>query len=433
MKSHNRNNILNLIIIGLTGVILGCSEPQFEKDITTTDSTKDSDLEISLSDPIAVNEIAIEKYAEGKASVIDKKYKAALESFRFSADQGYAPALFEIGQMHEFGMGIKADHLKSISYYKRSSELNNVQAQVVLAKYYETGLFVEVNRTEAIKYYRLAANNGSLEAMRWLIDSSAYDSDLATPFEVFEWQSTLADSGDLSAKYEVGVAFYKGWGTPKDNAAAFEYLKESANLGEPLSNLALANIFMYSSTVNHNAKIALTWLTKDNLPKDPKLILLQGLAHYELFMSEINPREENKQKAMELVDKAVALNEPSSYSYAGNFYLEGIMRKKDPSLAYKHFKVGHELHDPRATFYLGLMSITGEAGAKDLSVGFDLVAKASHMGYPEAIYHEAWMLDNGIGTEKNSPLAQKKYKLSKDLGYTKSLNKLAISLKAELL
>lgn len=431
MKSHNKNIMLNLIFIGLTGVIFGCSEPQLETAIKTTDPKQDSELKIKLPAPTSVNETAIAKYAEGKASVSDKKYKAALESFRSSADQGYSPALFEIGQLHEFGMGIKADHFKSISYYKRSSELNNVQAQILLARYYETGLFVVKNQTEAIKYYRLAANNGSLEAMRWLIDYSAYNSDFATPFEVFEWQNTLADSGDHTAKYEVGMAFYKGWGTAKDNAAAFEYLKDSANLGEPLSNLALANIFMYSSTVNHDAKIALTWLTKENLPEDPKLLLLQGLAHYELFLSEIEKHEENKNKAMELVAKAVALNEPSSYSYAGNFYLDGIITKKNPSLAYKHFKFGHELHDPRSTFFLGLMSITGEAGSKDLSAGFDLIAKASNMGYPEAVYHEAWMLDNAIGTEQDSSLAQKKYKLSKDLGYAKSLNKLAISLKAQ--
>lgn len=63
------------------------------------------------------------------------------------ADQGYSPAQFSIGWMHEFGKGVSKEYEKAIDWY----EQGDVEAQYNLGMKYALGQGVPQDNAKAFK------------------------------------------------------------------------------------------------------------------------------------------------------------------------------------------------------------------------------------------------------------------------------------------
>ena len=69
-------------------------------------------------------------YLDGEG--VDKDEKKALELFNKAAEQGNEIAMYNIGVMYQYGIGVDQDHDKSVIWYTRSSILGNKDSEKAL-------------------------------------------------------------------------------------------------------------------------------------------------------------------------------------------------------------------------------------------------------------------------------------------------------------
>ena len=84
---------------------------------------------------------------KGRGYALD--YTKALMWYQKAADQGYAPAQYNMGFMYEQGHGVAQDYAKAVEWYRKAAENNDAAAQYSLGLMYEQGTGVPLNITEA--------------------------------------------------------------------------------------------------------------------------------------------------------------------------------------------------------------------------------------------------------------------------------------------
>lgn len=126
------NTILKSIVtIALAAFIVACGDNSEKKASTTTpEASKPSQ---------AMEQTAKESMGPSMTNTMDKQalqdqaialYKAnkfpeALEAFKKAAEAGHSNAMFFLGVMHEKGQGTPVDMEKAMSWYQKSSDLEN--------------------------------------------------------------------------------------------------------------------------------------------------------------------------------------------------------------------------------------------------------------------------------------------------------------------
>jgi len=169
----------------------------------------------------------------------------ATDYFTRAADQGYGPALDQLGRDHELGRGVPVNHLIAFEFYKRGAEAGDGNAMTHLAALYEAGLGVARNYAEAAHWYRLAVDrNIPLAAYRFgIIAEQGLATGTPNEAEGFAWVRTAADVGNLAeAQNHLGVMYAQGRGVAKDATEGARWFHRAAaqNNAAAMENLALA-------------------------------------------------------------------------------------------------------------------------------------------------------------------------------------------------
>ena len=99
-------------------------------------------------------------YDDAAKAYQKRDYVTALTFFFPLADQGHATAQFNLGVMHENGIGVIKDFKKSFDWYRMAAEQGYVKAQFNLALMYEGGNWVKQDYVLAHMWYNLAASKG---------------------------------------------------------------------------------------------------------------------------------------------------------------------------------------------------------------------------------------------------------------------------------
>jgi hypothetical protein len=115
--------------------------------------------------------------------------KDKFETLRKDAEQGNAPAQFNLGWMHEYGEGVPKDSAKAVEWYRKAAEQGHAKAQSNLGVMYAKGDGVPKDSAKAVQWWRKAAEQGYAAAQNGL-----------------------------------GVMYAKGEGVPKDTVSAYMYL-----------------------------------------------------------------------------------------------------------------------------------------------------------------------------------------------------------------
>lgn len=98
-----------------------------------------------------------------------------------SADEGYADALFSLGNSYENGLGVRRNEYKAISYYKDAANAGHSEAQLKLAKHYLSGEYLKKHSGHAKAWLKKSAIQGNLEA-KMLLEDLEY-----SPLSLFWW------------------------------------------------------------------------------------------------------------------------------------------------------------------------------------------------------------------------------------------------------
>lgn len=76
-----------------------------------------------------------------------------LLSITKSAEQGDAPAQYNMGVSYFFGNGVSQDYKQAIDWFLKATEQNNAEAEAFLGEMYDTGQGVVKNDKKAAKWY----------------------------------------------------------------------------------------------------------------------------------------------------------------------------------------------------------------------------------------------------------------------------------------
>ena len=85
--------------------------------------------------------------------------------FREAAEQGFAPAQFNLGNAYKHGRGVARDERLANAWWLHATEQEFAPAQFNLGTQYYFGRGVERNEREALRWYRRAADNGHPRAL----------------------------------------------------------------------------------------------------------------------------------------------------------------------------------------------------------------------------------------------------------------------------
>jgi TPR repeat protein len=104
---------------------------------------------------------------EANQLVKKKEYKKALKEYFLIAKDGMI-AKYNIGYMYEKGLGVKKDLKTAVEFYRMSANDGFAPAALLVGNAYLKGIGVKKNLREAIYYYEIAAKGGNKEAIKIL-------------------------------------------------------------------------------------------------------------------------------------------------------------------------------------------------------------------------------------------------------------------------
>jgi TPR repeat protein len=135
----------------------------------------------------------------------------AIDWFRKAAAQGHAPAEFQMGQLHDFGLGVAQHDGEALAWYRKAAEHGSAAGQRVVGDFYQKGRGVTADPAEAARWYRRGA-----------------------------------DGDDIRAQYQLGEMYFSGTGVTRDYASAYLWFSIAAAQAPLMDNrkglLELRNI-----------------------------------------------------------------------------------------------------------------------------------------------------------------------------------------------
>jgi uncharacterized protein len=117
----------------------------------------------------------------------------AVEWLRKAAAQQYAPAEFQMGQIHDFGFGAPQNDRQALEWYRKAAGHGSAAAQRAVGDFYQKGRALAADAAEAARWYRRAA-----------------------------------DGDDLRAQFQLGQMYFDGTGVPRDYASAYLWFSLAA-------------------------------------------------------------------------------------------------------------------------------------------------------------------------------------------------------------
>ena len=192
-------------------------------------------------------------YAEFKMG----HYDTAAVIWQALAQRGNGEAYFNLGILHEDGLGTPQDMRAAIADYEKSAQAGSSKAQYRLALLYKAGVKVPQDDARAKKWLTAAAANGDSEAQAMLAADSAAPGTATTPRDQ-DYQSAellhasgkyqdaaaiwqlLAQQGDARARARLAWMMEAGQGMPRDLDGAARLFRQSAEAGDADAQYALS-------------------------------------------------------------------------------------------------------------------------------------------------------------------------------------------------
>lgn len=253
-----------------------------------------------------------------------ERYLAALQYFCNAVNSGddahSIAAMYNIGQLYEYGNGVDEDLKEAINWYTKaankgersaqyrlgliydkSDEVGNIKAHIThggWVHYEEKEKYFPFlyNKKETMKWFRMAAEQGHTEAQyklgqllsyekgheeegfKWILKAAenglrsaqystaeSYEDGkgIARNYsEALKWYKKCADQNDSFSMYEVGRYYEKGIGTEKNVYEAFKWYKKAAEKNDNAGKSALARCYEHGIGVTRNIEEAVKWYRK---------------------------------------------------------------------------------------------------------------------------------------------------------------------------
>ena len=174
-----------------------------------------------------------------------------------AAEQGYAPAQYEIGRIYLYGRGIPADYQKALLWEQKAAEQGDPRAQRDLAFMYERGFGVAPDPAQAAAWNRRAAAQGVPEAQLHLAKALDQGSGVSKdPAEARQWYAKAAKQDQPAAQLQLARAYAQD----ADCRPAIHWYKQAAAGSESQAMLELGRLYLEKRCGADRAQ-AFLWFT----------------------------------------------------------------------------------------------------------------------------------------------------------------------------
>ncbi|MCI5078206.1 peptidoglycan-binding protein [Oricola sp.] len=198
----------------------------------------DGDMVASFDEPTLDEPAMEESFSEGgyaPVTLADIPGEIGPIALREAAVAGDAKALFVIGdRLMGDGPGApNSDMAAAATWYERSAEHGYAPAQYRIGNAYEKGLGVERDIAAAKRWYELAAEQGNVSAMHNLAVLYATDIDGDRDMaEAARWFVEAAERGVKDSQVNLGILSARGEGVQQDLAESYKWLSLAAQAGD---------------------------------------------------------------------------------------------------------------------------------------------------------------------------------------------------------
>lgn len=144
--------------------------------LSATQTSSDEDPELVAATDAVDNEDAAKCYE----AVDAKNWQAAWYSCPTAAEDGDAGSATNLGYLYSNGLGVEANQLEAVRWFRKAADQGDSAAQYNLANVYEYGIGVTQNIDEALTWYKKAAAQGDEEAKKRLAELKAQSEPMAS-------------------------------------------------------------------------------------------------------------------------------------------------------------------------------------------------------------------------------------------------------------
>lgn len=363
-------------------------------------------------------------------------FATAINYYREQAGLGNPEAEFMLGRMYQAGEGVAADNDQAIKWLKRAADTKYEPAQMALAMLH----FDKKNYTEARPYFESVASSGNITAKfnlgKMYKNGLGGITDFARAVSYFNDGTEANHSG---AQYELAAMYQSGQGVALDAKVADDLIKRSADNGygpaeymmvlknsdtATSEQLAIWN----KSAADQGIKEAQNNIgnayrdgngvsqNRDLAYKYYKMAAEQGMADAQYNLGNHYRRaqvvERDLDQAIKWYSAAALQNQRAAEYDLGSMHYIGLGVDQDVKKATSWFQRAGTHGHPIAQYFLGNIYRNGEGVIADEKEALKWYLLAADQNVPEAQNNLGYMYSNGQGTAKNYLLSHMWFSIS---------------------
>jgi TPR repeat protein len=341
-------------------------EPASEYDVlakaraVTLEELAELEAKAQGGDPKAETMLALAYHA---GVLLKNDEEEALRLLRLAADQGYVAAEESLGIYYAAGVGMeKPDPQAALKWYTAAAQKGSVDAAANIGSMYAGGDGVPRDMSTAIRWFRQAADAGGASAAYNLAliyrrgDGVARDEQQA-----MSWLRKAADHDFIPALRETGYrAAYPRDGSTADIPMALQRYKRAAELGDPISQAILGDIFSNGELTKPDYDQAAKYyrMAADQGQRDGEF----GLA-VRYTLGQGAPVDQGE--AMRLFKAAADQGHADAQYDLGVMYELGQATEPDPPSAAHYYQLAAEQGVVKAQYRIGVLLAKGSGVEAD--------------------------------------------------------------------
>ena len=317
-----------------------------------------------------------------------------------AAEKGYTPAMLNFGYLFEITNYVAQDYNQARYWFSRAAALGSDEAQLQLGGCFHYGLGTNQDFSMAAKYYRMSAQQTNFVAMKCLGFLLMNGYGVATNLdEARFWFTRAAKEGNnRRAMFNLGALCTLKYPDPAAMKEAFQWMKQSAELGDALAAYELSNFYFrgWGGTETNLTRYRF-WLAKAASLGATDAQFYLGLAYR-------NGDGVPKDVANSLLwyGKAAAKNHPEAVYDLALHYLDDKTNPASLQLAHELMLRAAQLGQREAQFQCALSYFRGDV-TLDFEGGRKWLSKAAENGWPKAEFCLFQLYYNGLQPGKDCP------------------------------
>ena len=314
-----------------------------------------------------------------------------------AAEQGFARAQNNLGNMYYNGRGVEQSYAKAAEWVLKAAEQGLAVAQYNLGCMYRDGTGVEQSYAKAAEWVLKAAEQGLAVAQYNLgcmyRDGTGVE---RSDEKAVEWVQKAAEQGFADAQCDLGYMYSNGRGVEPSDVKAAEWYLKAAKQGLAEAQCKLGVMYENGMGVEQSYEKAAEWYLK---------AAEQGDADAQFWLGCMYEDGTGVEKALKPYQKTAEQGDADAQYNLGFMYEYGIGVERSYEKAVEWYRKAAEQGLARAQCNLGNMYFYGRGVEQSYEKAVEWYLKAAEQGDARAQLWLGTMYKHGLGVEQSDEKA----------------------------